>query len=227
MAFTARQVIQTAQATLQDAGAVRWVLPELLNYLNAGTREIALQKPTATSVTTTMNLVSGTKQTLPEGYHRLLGAIQNVGNGRVIKPIMREILDQHMPGWHSNTTLPFNGTVQHIIDDMFDTSVFYVCPGNDGTGEIEVIMSRLPAPIPAPSSPMDIESYTADVMVPDIYENCLVDYVCYRAFSKDIAVAGAAQRAQAHYQLFQQSLGIKTQVDMAQNVDTPKSRFSQ
>lgn len=227
MAFTARSVIQSAQATLQDAGGVRWLLPELLGYLNAGTREIALQKPTATAVTTTISLASGTRQELPAGYHRLLSAIRNTDNGRAITPVVREILDMQIPGWHSNAVMPYNATVAHVMDDPFDTSVFHVCPGNDGNGEIDVIMSRLPVPIPTPANQLDIEAYSADVQVPDIYENCLVDYVCYRAFSKDINVAGAAQRAQAHYGLFQQALGIKAQIDMAQNVDTPKSRFSQ
>lgn len=227
MAFTALSVIAQAQATLQDASGVRWLLPELLGYLNAGTREIALQKPNATAETTTMSLVSGTKQTLPAGYHRLLAVQRNVDNGRAITPVVREVLDLQIPGWHNTTVLPFSPTVSHIMDDPFDTATFYVCPGNDGNGEIEVILSRLPAPIPVPASQLDISAYTAEVQIADIYENALVDYVCYRAFSKDINVPGIAQRAQAHYQLFQQALGIKSENEMMVNVDTPKSRFSQ
>lgn len=227
MPFTAQSVITQAQATLQDAGGVRWLLPELLGYINAGTREIALQKPNATAETITLPLVTGTKQTLPAGYHRLLSVQRNVGNGRAITPIVREVLDLQIPGWHNSTTLPFSPTVAHVMDDPFDTSTFYVCPGNEGNGEIEVILSRLPAPIPVPNNQLDIAAYTAEVAVPDIYENALVDYVCYRAFSKDINAPGIAQRAQAHYALFQQALGIKSQIEMAQNVDTPKSRFSQ
>jgi hypothetical protein len=227
MAFTAQSVITQAQATLQDAGGVRWLLPELLGYLNAGAREIALQKPNATAATVDMPLVSGTKQTLPAGYHRLLAVQRNVANGRAVTPVVREVLDLQIPGWHNTTVLPFSPTVAHVMDDPFDTATFYVCPGNDGTGEIEVILSRIPAPIAVPASQLDITAYTAEVMVPDIFENALVDYICYRAFSKDINVPGIAQRAQAHYQLFQQALGIKTQVEMAQNVDSPKSRFSQ
>lgn len=227
MAFTAQSVISQAQSTLQDAGGVRWLLPELLGYLNAGTREIALQKPNATAVTVEIELSAGTKQTLPAGYHRLLSAQRNVANGRAITPVVREVLDLQIPGWHNTSVLPFSPTVAHIMDDPFDTATFYVCPGNDGEGEIEVILSRLPAPIPVPSSQMDITAYTAEVAVPDIYQNALVDYVCYRAFTKDINVPGIAQRAEAHYALFQQALGIKSQNEMAQNVDTPKHRFSQ
>lgn len=227
MAFTAGDVIRSAQSTLQDAGGVRWLLPELLGYLNAGVRDIALQKPSATAETTTVALEQGTEQSLPAGYHRLLSVISNVSNGRAITPVVREVLDMQIPGWHSNAVLPFNQVVSHVLDDPFDTSRFHVCPGNDGNGEIRVILSRLPSPIPTPGSPLDIAEYTAEVQVPDIYENALVDYVCYRAFSKDINVPGAAQRAQAHYGLFQAALGLKREVDMVENIDTPKSRFSQ
>lgn len=227
MAFTAQNVIQTAQATLQDGAGVRWLPTELLNYLNAGVREIALQKPNATAETTTMDLVAGTKQSLPAGYHKLLSAIRNTANNRAILPVVKEVLDIQYPGWHDTGTLPASPTVSYVMDDMFDVSTFYVCPANDGQGNIEVMMSRLPTPLAAPNDPLDLSAYTMAVQIADIYENCLVDYVCSRAFSKDLNIPGAAQRAQAHYQLFQQALGIKAQVEMAQNVDTPKSRFSQ
>lgn len=230
MAFTARDVIQTAQATLQDGSGVRWLPTELLNYLNAGTREIALQKPTATAETTTIDLVAGTKQAVPDGYQKLLSAIRNnTANSKgAVLPVVKEVLDVQYPGWHDPTVMPASESVAYIMDDMFDVATFYVCPANDGNGAIEVILSRLPADLVAPvSTPLDITTYNMSVLVPDIYKNCLVDYVCYRAFSKDLNVPGAAQRAQAHYQLFQAALGIKSQVEMAQNVDTPKSRFSQ
>lgn len=227
MAFTARAVIQSAQLTLQDAGSTRWLLPELLGYLNAGVREVALQKPNATAKTVTFELIAGTEQKLPAGYHRLLSVIRNVDGGRAVTPVVREILDMQIPGWHNTAVLPYNKTVMHVMDDPFDTYTFHVCPGNDGTGQIVVIASELPAPVDTPSNPMDIEAYGENVPLGDIYQNALVDYVLYRAFSKDINVPGAAQRAPAHYQLFQQALGIRQQQDMTQNVDTPKSRFSQ
>lgn len=229
MAFQARDVIRRTMIMLQDGGGVRWPVPELCDWLDDGLREIALQKPTATSTTAVLALVEGTKQELPAQYHKLLAVVRNV-SGRVVTPAVREVFDMQFPGWHDTTVLPFSATVMHVIDDMFDQKAFYVVPGNTGTGEVEAIVSKLPAKIVRPTganSPLDIDAYTGEVDMPDIYQNALVDYTAYRAFSKDINVPGAAQRAQAHYQLFQQALGIKSQVEMAQNVDTPKSRFSQ
>jgi len=227
MAFTAQQVIILAQTTLQDADAVRWPLAELLRCINAGTREIALQKPTATSATIELALVAGTKQQIPDGYHLFLSASHNVANGKPVRTVERETLDTEIPGWHSPAILPRSATAMFVTDDHDDTSTFYVCPGNDGTGLIVATLSRLPEAIPVPASPTLIASYGATVPLGDIYQNCLLDYVLYRAFSKDINIAGSAARAQAHYGLFQQALGIKAQTEATQNVDRPQSRFSQ
>lgn len=226
MPFTARSVIQLAQSTLQDATSTRWLLPELLSYINAGIREIALQKPSATSQTTTFSLVAGTQQTIPAGYHRLLSVVRNAQGGRAITSVDRALLDMQIPGWHDTTILPANQTVSHVMQDPADTLTYHVCPANDGTGEIVVVASRLPAQIPTPENALDIGEYTEVIPLHDIYQNALVDYVLSRAFSKDINVPGAAQRSPAHYALFQQALGIRAQTDVAQNVDTPTSRFS-
>jgi hypothetical protein len=49
----------------------------------------------------------------------------------------------------------------------------------------------------------------------DIYANCLLDYILYRAYQKDSEYAGNAQRSMMHYQGFSNALGIKTQADSA------------
>lgn len=233
MAFTAKDVLTRTTTILQDAGAVRWPLAEQLLWLNDATREIAILKPNATAKTVVISMVSGTKQTIPTTAQALIQVTRNVvgvGNtpGRVITPIVREVLDAHMPGWHDATKLPYGSIVKHVIDDPFDQNVFYVVPGNDGTGKIEAVVSSLPAEISVPTDPFDIDAYTTAVDVPDIYRNSVIDYVLYRAFSKDMNLAGAANRAVAHYQQFTNALGVKSQAEAAVNVnEANKSRYSQ
>ncbi|WP_333826857.1 phage adaptor protein [Pararhodobacter sp.] len=226
MAFTAADVMRKASTILQDAGSVRWPLPELLGWLNDGMREIAILKPTATAATATMDLASGTKQALPDTYHQLLTVVRNVP-GRVITPIVREVLDTQFPGWHDSDVMPFNASVVHVVNDTFDPRVFYVVPGNTGTGVIEIIASVLPAPIATPVNPLVIESYSGAVPIGDVYQGALTDFILYRAFSKDMNLPNAGQRAQTHYQQFGNALGVKMQNEMTMNVDTQKSRFSQ
>lgn len=220
MPFTAKDVLKRASTVLQDAGAVRWPLPELLMWLNDATREISLLKPNAVGKTITMPLVEGTRQEIPATAHALLQVVRNMNSvtnegGQVITPIIRQVLDQQMPGWHDRTVIPFGNVVRHVADDALDQRMFYVVPGNDGTGSIEVVVASLPAEIPTPTNSLDIEAYIAVVDMQDIYRNPVVDYILYRAFSKDMNLQGAGQRAAAHYAMFQNALGLKAQGEAA------------
>lgn len=226
MAFTAADVMRQASTILNDAGAVRWPLTELLDWINAATAEVALLKPTATATTISIALVSGTKQTVPAGYHQILRVLRNTTSGRAVTPTTREIIDTQIPGWHATSVLPFTVDAAHFINEPEDQGAFWVVPGNTGTGSIDVVASAVPAKIARPANPLLIDSYSASVPLHDIYQSAVIDYVLYRAFSKDAAVPGAAQRAQAYYAAFANALGIKTQQETSRTPDAPQSRFS-
>lgn len=228
MAFTAADVMLRAQYILQDASAVRWTPPELRLWLNDALREIAIRAPNATSASVEITLQQGTYQTLAAEYQSLLRITRNLttldasaskrGGGRVVTPIAREIMDAQLPGWQDNAVLPYARTVIHYIEEILDPRSFYVVPGNDGNGVVEAIVSRVPQEVPvpaAPASPLDVASYTTTVQLADVYRNAVVDYMLYRAFSKDMQLAGAFERARAHYGQFADALGIKLQMDQA------------
>lgn len=230
MPFTAQDVLSRASSILQDSGFVRWTLPELRNWLNDGLREIAVLKPTAVNKTVELPLQKGTYQVLPAQYFTLVQAVRNLitldaspskrGGGNTITVVKRSSLDTTIPGWQDEAKMPYSKLVAHVIDNEFDESGFYVAPGNDGTGIIEAIVGAYPTPVAAPANPLSIESYTATVDLRDIYQNALVDFILYRAYSKDMAQAGAAQRSVAHYNQFANSLGLKAQADAMNNVNT-------
>lgn len=212
MAFAAKDVMRRAATTLQDLDAVRWPASELLDYLNDGIREIVTLKPNAKTTTTTINLSEGTLQTLPAQFTVLSRAVRNIAaagqGGAAIRPLPnRALMDSQIPGWQDSTVLPFAKTVVHVIHDMADPRSFYVVPGNDGTGVIEVVVGETPDQVPVPSSdPQLIDSHTSNVDLPDLYQNMLADYVLYRCYSKDSRLAGSAARAQAHFELFRGTL---------------------
>jgi len=232
MPITAQDVLTRARAVLQDAGSTRWLLPELLDWINDGLRSIALYKPSAISETTVLELQEGTYQELAEGQQLLraarnitsaVGATPRVG-GPVITPIAREILDAQNPNWHDTGSVPFSATVRHVMSDLMDPRIFYLYPGNDGTGKIEATVSKEPAPIAATGDVNDIFSYAVDLPISPIYLDPLLDFVLYRAFSKDMQLAGSAQRSVAHYQNFMNALNLRQQVENLSNVNTTQSQ---
>ena len=220
MALTAKDVMERATIILQDTGMVRWPATEMLKWLNDGQREICIHKPTAVTETVTLDLVSGTKQDLPATYVSLVAVHRNTG-GKVIRPIERAVLDNQMPGWHDTSVLPFSAEVTHVIFNVESPREFYVAPGSTGvSSQIEATVAVLPVDVAVPANPLDIESYTATLSVPEIWRGALVDYVLYRAYSKDSQSPNAGNRAAAHYQQFQSALGIKVATDQALNPDT-------
>ena len=225
MAVTAAEIFTRVQDVIQDTTSVRWPLVELLRWLNDARDQVVLHKPSAGAATVVLDMVLGTYQTVPSTYIGLLRVVRNITavdgdvrtGGRAIRMVQRDILDSQIPDWHSTAAVPFNDVVKHAIYDPADPLAYYVYPGNTGSGKIEAIAYKTPTPIAVPGSPTLIASYSATIGIPDIYAGTLVDFILYRAYSKDTQFAGNAQRAQAHYQMFANSLGIKIKNEITSN----------
>lgn len=232
MTKTVKDMMRSARITLNDSANVRWTLPELLIYINDGIREIAFAKPNAVSKTVEINLDQGTYQT--HDFLALIRVTRNLTAGEAapggraggtgITAIERHVLDASMPGWQDPTVYPYAAQVDHIAQDMADPQAFYVVPGNDGSGLIEAIVAKLPAEIPEPATGQtDINSYGDVIQLQDVWGPTLLNYVLYRAFSKDAVEPGNAQRSASYYSMFASALGLKTQVETVANVDTTGS----
>lgn len=211
MAFTAADVMKRASTILQDADAVRWTPVELRDWLNEALRAIVAIKPNAKAGNVILDLVAGTKQTLPAEYTILSRVIRNIGAapgnapGNAVRVLARrEILDSQIPNWHA---LPPAATVTYVWTDLMAMRDFWVVPGNTGTGRIEATVGMIPDEVPLPTNPLDIEEYDDAVDLDDIYQPILLDFVLFRAFSKDSAAPDAAARAGTHLQLASQALG--------------------
>lgn len=223
-----RTLLQRVGVLLQDEDAIRWPLPERLDFLNDGQREIVLLKPNALSRTVVLPLVHGTRQGLPATYLDLIGVTRNVtGNpnapvgGRVVRTVARDTLDASQPDWHDPDRTAYAASVRNVVYDALDPQTFYVFPGNDGTGQVEAIVSLRPQVIPAPENPERLDSYTAPLGIDDIYANALVDYMVYRAYTKDNGVPGGLERAALAYQQFTAALGARAQAEGAANPNRP------
>ncbi len=225
MGMKASEIMDRAQRLIQDATNVRWPLVELLIWLNDAQREIVLQKPSALSVSRVLTLQAGTWQKLPDDALTLLKIIRNIAavdddtgartGGRAIRIVSRDVLDSQQADWHTSDSTHFSPIVKHYIYDEEDTTSFYVFPGNNGSGKVEALLSISPTriAIDGGDEAEAIESYELPIGLPDIYSNAILDYICYRCYSKDAQYTANMQRAVAHYQQFANSIGIKANAE--------------
>jgi len=233
MAVQASEILERAQTLIQDNTGVRWPLPELAGWLNDAMREVALQKPSASSSSAVLDLVAGTRQTIPVGALMLLRIVRNLesastdGNRigkRAIRLINRDVLDTQHPDWHDESVVPPEIQVKHFIFDETDPTSFYVYPASDGTGKVEALISQSPTPVAATG--LSLTDYAMDLPLPDIYGNAVLDYVLYRAYSKDASFAENMDRAGFHFSAFANSLGIKSAREQDQSASNAGFRVT-
>jgi hypothetical protein len=201
MALTAQNILDRASMIIQDLTNVRWPQSELLNWLNDSRRELAVLRPDIYSQSSALSLASGAKQSLPTGGLRLMDVPRNT-SGAAVTVTHRGFLDQQNPTWHTSITP--STTIKHFMVDERDPSTFWVYPPAASGASVEIIFQSTPSDYSASST---LSAYE------ELYGGAFVDYVCYRAFSKDSEYAGNAQRALAHYGQYTNALGLGRQTD--------------
>ena len=185
---TAKTIIDKATIQLIDLANIRWTRAELLGWLNDGLRQIVTIQPSASSTTVSKQLVAGSRQTLPADGWLLLSVYRNMGTngatpGRAIRIISREILDSFNPYWNTDKAA---AEVRNYIYTDQDQAAFYVYPPNTGTQFIELNYSAQPA---------DLTAETQVIPIFDVFQSALLDYILYRACSKDAEYAPGLQLA--------------------------------
>ena len=191
---------------LRDLGNVRWTREELLNWLNDGQAAIVIHKPNACVVNEGLHLSQGTKQRIPAAGVALVSVTRNLGAdgntpGRAVRLVDRAALDARRPGWHGDNAA---AEIRHYTFSDNDPHHFYVYPPADGTSHVEIVYSASPEPCESDAEPIAID---------DIYQGVLVNYILFRAYSKDADSPGNAQKALAYNNLVRSGLGLKAQAE--------------
>lgn len=208
MAVAAQSIIRRVVETLNDTTSVRWPVAELVRYLNDGQREVGTYRPDALVTGATVSLAAGSKQALPANGVKLMDIVRNASTSqRAVRMVSRQILDAQIPNWHNVTGAT---EVLHFIYDPRDPLVFYVYPPAAASGaSVYMIYSATPTAVTEPAEGTTYTAVTGNIGIPDIYANALIDYVLYKAYTKDTEYAGNAARAQAHYQAFVNALTVE------------------
>lgn len=208
--ITAKSIIDKAAIQLTDTGNIRWTRAELLGWINDAQRQIVIMSPNATNKVATVQLAAGTRQSIPSDGWTLLEVIRYMGTdgtkpGRAIRLASRELIDSFNPNWHAATpTLIPN----HYIFDLQDQTVFFVYPPNNGRGYVQLNYAPDPADVTNENNPISLNN---------IFETAILDYVLYRACSKDAEYAPGLQLAAGYLQTFMASMGQKAQSEIINN----------
>lgn len=197
-------VLTNARVLLNDTddGGIRWTDAELIAWLNEAAAEIVRIAPQANSKTTDITLVSGTAQQIPADGVQLLNVLRNAPNGRVVRIVDHAVLDNEHPDWHQKT--PQVAVVRYTFDPQ-NPRAFHVFPPNTGTGKVTLIYS---------ASPTTVVAKTDNIPLADIYASPLTNYICYRAWLKQIGDKESVQRAASFKQLFDGQMGVKKQAEV-------------
>ena len=213
--ITAKYIIDKAAVQLADIQGVRWTRAELLGWINDGQRQIITMSPSATNKVSVMQLIAGTKQSIPTDGWTLLELVRYMGldgdkAGRAIRLTSRELIDSFNPNWHSDypTTVP-----KHYIFDQQDQRTFYVYPPNNGKGYVQINYSPIP---------VDLANENTTIVISDMFQTALLDYILYRACSKDAEYAPGLQLAGGYFSTFMAAMGIKASSELSNN---PNQQF--
>lgn len=208
MATTAQSIILRAQVALQDTEGVRWGAPELVNYLNDGQREIVRLRPDQKAGTVTLALAAGYKQALGAAHMALIDIPSNAtGKHKRITKVDLVQLDAIDPVWRSKAPA---SEVAHFCHDLRDPRTFYVYPPAQSGLAVEAVVSVYPTDVAAPNG-ATFASVSGDIDLPDQWADALLNYVLFRAYSKDAEFGGNAQLAASYLGLFNAAIGSQLQ----------------
>lgn len=216
-------IVRRAEKILNDEGAVRWTRLELQDWLNDAYKEIVLLRPDANAMTATVTLAAGTRQKLGDvgsinlpSALRVLDVVRNMAaasSKRAIRYVDRRVLDDQMPAWHAEAQAV---NVVHWMHDNRIPKEFLVYPPATNLAQVELAYSSVPASHAMLAAALDpAGADTTVINIDDIYANTILDYLLYRAYSKDAAYAANGQRAINHINAFNVSLGAKSVTDGA------------
>jgi hypothetical protein len=212
------EVVSRAKTILQDTTSVRWPVLELQGWLNDAYREISNLRPDANTQTGTFTCVAGARQVLTAGFAsatRLIEVVRNVAttsNKGAVRLVNRRQLDDQRRTWYSETA---SVNIDHYVFDPRLPKEFLVYPPATTSAQLEVIYASVPTAHALSESQLNDPATAETIRLDDSYANVLLDYILYRAYSKDAEYTANANRAAAHYQAMQNALGVTAQTNAA------------
>lgn len=208
MTTTAQSIVRDAQTALQDPDGVRWPASELVVHLNRGQRDIQVARPDTTATLTTMALVAGFKQALPDAAAMLIDIPANASGERITKTDLL-MLDAVEPSWRKRSPA---AVVRHFMHDARTPRSFFVYPPARAGASVDIEFSAFPQDVAAPGGDGKTAATVAGVTsLGDQWGTALLAMVLHYAYAKDAEFGGNAGLAAAYLQRAQGVLGVELQ----------------
>jgi len=214
---TINDVITRVKLILHDGALVRWGIDELVLWANDAQREIVVHRPEAYIKTEEVTLQTGPIQYVPTGGTRLIDVIYNTA-GTAVSLVEKGFLTTVDASWAVATAVA-EGII-HYMYDQTDPRKYFVYPNATDSTAVWISYTAIPAIIAVDDA----------IVLDESYVSCMVDYVLFRAFSKDAESAGNATRSVNHLNAFNSHLNIASQNDVKTNpyvIESQKKALSE
>lgn len=214
MATTGTEVILRVRQVINDLvgaflpDAIRWLDAELLQWITDGQREIVKIKPEAYPVTAVFEVTEAPRQRLnPATAYRLIRVEANVKYigeeetptyGDALRIVERDVLDSFSPNWARFSASPDDNYYRAYCMDANDPLAFWLLPLPHEGLDVWVTYVGIPATISAAAT---------NITLADTYVATIVDYVVYRALSKE-SREGNREVAERYLRSFYAALGV-------------------
>ena len=199
--MTPLQVITTARYLIQDvtpeSGFARQDNAELLGYFNDGLAEAYAANPALFQTASTMACTAGTVyQTLSFANAVRLVEVVGIVGGVSLTPFDRATLDAFNPGWRNAAAA---AATQYSAAGPGDPLAFFLNAPAPSGQVLDVRFVKKPGTYGLNDTVLEL---------PESMRPAMVDYVVYRAESKDDEHV-LSQRAAGHYSAFLAKIGAK------------------
>ena len=191
-------IVNDVSTLLQDVNKDRWSDADLMRWIGESEQLIATSKPESVAVKIAIALIAGVDQDIPGDGLMILRFRRNTASGAVVQLVDEDTQNRIDPVWPAAAQVLEPTTV--IYDPLVDPLTFMVAPPNNGSGSLEVIYAKIPAPVAAT---------TASISVNDSFVPLIKDYVMYRALLMETEGQNL-NRSALHLQVFMQGLGLNT-----------------
>lgn len=212
------ELVQRAQIVLQDTTGTRWPELELQMWLNDAYREILLHRPDTNTQIGEFACVEGTRQRLTDVFPSALSVDRVVRNlaassrKGAIRAINQSVLDDQRRTWHAES--PTVDIELYMIDPLLPRE-FFVYPPASTEAVLEVVYSSVPDAHTLSEAELQDAGTDEPIRIVDSFANAILDYMLYRAYSKDAEYMGNAQRAVMHREAMLASMGVGSQTAAA------------